>query len=189
MESIKSDKTYVLEKPSADLQVNVHVALLIGTLDRLNSAVPKRVLSFQEIPRVEDTSQKSKDLKLAELKQRKKHLRRECDKLEREKEMLMEQLIKMKSESRTAYNFAPCTHAIQQHNVRIQLSAVAPSPVLFRVINDDLTTQAEVSKNGILLRLRHQEMKNRHLRNLLLQQQKKLNKTMRGLEILVFLQS
>ncbi len=42
-------------------------------------------------------------------------------------------------------------------------------------------TQAEVSRNGILLRLRHLEMKNRQLRNTLLQHQKKLNRAMRGL--------
>ena len=53
-----------------------------------------------------------------ELKNRKKQLKKDCDKLEREKEKLMEHLVKMMSESRVAYNFTPCTHALQQHNVR-----------------------------------------------------------------------
>ncbi|XP_065209519.1 ninein homolog [Planococcus citri] len=131
LESLKSDKTYVLEKPSLDLQ---------------------------EVPRVpENTVErccKENDSKLIELKHRKKQLKKECMKLELEKESLMDQLIKMKSEPRPVYNYAPCSHVIQQRN-------------------------AEASKNGILLRLRRQEMKNRQLRNVLLQQQKKLNKTMR----------
>lgn len=59
-----------------------------------------------------------KTTKLNDLKSRKKQLKKDCDKLEREKEKLMEHLVKMMSESRMTYNFTPCSHAVQQHNVR-----------------------------------------------------------------------
>ena len=82
----------------------------------------RELCNLQEVPRVPENAtghccQENNDAKLIELKQNKKRLKKECMKLELEKESLMDQLIKIKNESRPAYNYTPCSHVIQQRNV------------------------------------------------------------------------
>lgn len=57
---------------------------------------------------------------MIELNIRKKQLKKECCKLQREKDMLTEQLIKIKYESKS-HNLSLCNHAIKQHNVSINI--------------------------------------------------------------------